>query len=529
MMSTVIRNASIVDGTGSPAYVADVFIREGVIQKIAPKITQAADQTIDATGLTLTPGFIDCNNHADTFWHIFNTPTLPNLVGQGITTIVGGNAGASLAPLATPDALLAIQRWTDVQRLNFNWQTYGELAYEIEKRRLSVNFTSLAGQSTLRRGVMKKPFDPATDTEVHTMNEWLRRALSDGALGLSTSVSAAHARATYPSELIALLRSVAKRGALYVAYLRDEQSGLISALRETIGIAGEARVKLHLSHLKAVGKSAWADFPRALDIVAEYPHVTFDIYPYTFTGVTLQGLLPAWLTTGGQQALLSRLADSHNVERLIRELADYQISWDEVVLQILDKPELYHERKLGDLARDQESDALHTLVRVILATEGRAVVGAPLLSEENVRLALAHPQSIISTNGAGYLLSEASTGNLAHPRNFGSTARVLAKYVQSEKLLTLEQAVHKMTGKPAAVFNISRRGVIREGNFADLVLLDMAKVGEVGDYEDPYHHPTGFVQVWVNGVPNFTDGIPNGNRAGLTLHRPGRSWFPWMR
>jgi len=257
MYDILIKNGTIIDGTGKKMYRADVGIKENKISKIGELHNEKGRVEIEAYGKMVTPGFIDVNNHSDTYWQLFLEPDLPSLLYQGITTIIGGNCGSSLSPLADATNIESIQKWVDLKKISINWLREKEFFRELEKRTISVNFATLVGHATLRRGILKNEERSLNRKELNFIKKLLLDSIKDGAVGMSTGLVYTHARMASREEIIELAEVVAKLGGVYTTHIRGEKEELISAIEEAVAIGDASRVKVHISHLKAMGKKNW--------------------------------------------------------------------------------------------------------------------------------------------------------------------------------------------------------------------------------------------------------------------------------
>lgn len=530
MYDILIKNGIIVDGSGRPMYRADLGINEDRIAAIGDLPHASAERVIDATGQYVAPGFIDVNNHSDTYWQLLAHPELESMLRQGVTTIIGGNSGSSLAPLADPSVIRSIQKWTDVEKINFNWLSMKEFLDEAEKRRPALNFVTLVGHGTIRRGAMKDETRTITPDEIGIMQRMLKAALKEGGIGLSTGLKYTHARGAGIRELITLAKTALAQDGMYVTYVRDEEEGLVKAVEEAIAVAREARAPLHISHLKAVGEKNWHLMDEAFNLIETAAlndvEVTFDVYPYTTTGSVLYTLLPEWVTGDGRKMMLERLKDMQVRSAVLRDMRKKETDYSQILVSASTLSKMLSRRRISEIARLQGKPPEETVLDFLVASNGRAIVSMEALSERNVRKAVQHPFSIISSNGVGYGLAHKETGDLVHPRNFGTFPKVFAEYVRKEKSLSWEEAVHKMSGKPALKFNLEKRGLLLENHFADIVIFDPETIEDKATMEDPYQYPVGISHVIVNGTVALEQGISGGQRAGRILRRK-KSWLEW--
>jgi N-acyl-D-amino-acid deacylase len=523
MFDIIIKNANIIDGTGGQAYRADVGIKEDEIKKIGELSDEHASVEIDADGKLVCPGFIDVNNHSDTYWRIFLDPHLESLIYQGITTIIGGNCGTSLAPLAMPETIDAIQKWVDVKKINISWLKVKEFLATLEEKKIAPNFATLVGHATLRRGIIGDAVRSMLPKEIEAMEKALTRAMKEGALGMSTGLIYSHARLAPYDELLALAKIVKKYKGVYATHIRSEQEAIIEAVEEALRIARESGVKLQISHLKVMGEKNWPKMSAVLELIGKAKEdgidVTFDVYPYTATGSVLYSFLPVWVSEGGKKIMLHRLKDPVLRAKVIDEMRESEFDYSKIEIAISPLNKTLARHSISEIARSQEKSVEETVIDILIASEGMVVTSMEVLSEENVRQALTHPLSIVATNGSGYNVFHAKTGERVHPRNFGSFIKVLEKYVKKERLLSWEDAIHKMTGAPATKFGLKKRGALKKGYFADIVMLDLDKLKSPATIENPYQYSKGVELVMIGGEIVLSDGVYNGNRNGRVIKR----------
>lgn len=529
MYDVLIKNGTLIDGSGEPMFRGDLAIQEDKIVALG-NVDGAAERVIDATGKYVTPGFIDVNNHSDTYWQILAYPELKSLLYQGITTIVGGNSGSSLAPLTRPDIIRSIQKWTDVSKINFNWLTMAEFLSVLEKRRPAVNFATLVGHGTLRRGAMKDETRPIHDAEVEVMERLLKRGMHDGAIGFSTGLLYTHARGAHINEILRLVELMRSEKGIYATYVRDEGEGLVKAVEEAVTVARKSKVPLHISHLKAVGKKNWPLMDEAFNLIETAAlnqlDITFDVYPYTATGSVLYTFLPTWITENGAKLMLARLRDQQVRDAVVAEMKKSGTDYNSMILSVTNIGKMLTRRKVSDIASLHGKPPEEVVIDVLLASEGRAIVSLETLSEKNVQKAIQHPFSIISSNGAGYAIEHAATGDHVHPRNFGTFPRVFSEYVRRFRSLSWEEAVHKMTGKPAKKFKLEQRGLLKIGNIADVAIFDPETIADKATMEEPYQYAVGIDSLLVNGILTIENGVYNGKRPGK-ICRKLHSWLSW--
>lgn len=528
MYDIIIRGGKVIDGTGGQSFRGDVGVKEGVIVAIGDLGNEAARQTIDARGKVVSPGFVDVNNHSDTYWRIFNDPSLESMIRQGITTIMGGNCGSSLAPLVNKDTIKTIQKWADIRTINLNWLSMREFLDEVGRKQLSVNFATLVGHATLRRGLLQDEMRDVSPQEVEMMKKMLKQALQEGAFGFSTGLAYAHAKHASSLEVDELMQVVKKYKGVYATHIRGEGEELVQSIEEAVRVAEHSGVRLHISHLKAVGKENWPLMEKVLTIV-ENAHldgvdVHFDVYPYTITGSVLYTLLPDWVTEGGRAMMLARLGDSQTKQRVIADMKESGFDFSKITVSISSLDKTLTRKKISEIAASQAKSLEETIIDLLIASDGRVIAIMDVLSGKNVDKAVINPFSVIASNGSGYSVEHVKTGELVHPRNFGAFPRVLAKYVREDGVVSWEEAIYKMSGRPAKIFGIEKRGMIKVGNYADVLVIDPENVQDMATSENPYQYPQGINWVIVNGKISIAEGEYTGMRSGVVL-RKKYSWF----
>lgn len=524
MHDILIKNGTVIDGSGRPRFAADIAISEDRITEVGQLAGDRAHKVIDAKGKFVCPGFVDVSNRSDVYWRLFENPHQESLLYQGITTIIGGNSGSSLAPFASIDAINTIQKWADMSNVNPDWHTMEEYLSYIDDHKTSLNYGTLVGHATLRRALTGDEHRTLTDKEIKQMQKMLRTALKSGGIGLSTGLLYTHARATDEREIEALLSVVKEFDAIYAVHLRDEGQHLPQALNEALLAAQNAHVRLHITHLKAFGENNWHLMDEAIGMIemarAEGVVVMFDVYPYTATGSVLYAFLPEWVSEGGKKMLLERLRNPSIRMRVEKEMKDADVDFSRAIISVSSIDETLTHRSIGEIAQRSGQSIETTVIDLLLATEGQVIVIMDdALHEENVARAIAHPFSVITSNGAGYAQEYRTSGAVIHPRSFGAFPHVLMEYVKERHILNWESAIHKMTGKPAKYFGLKNRGLLRSGYYADIIVLDQENVQDMATIEDPYQYAHGVDWLLVNGHVSIAKGVYNNKMWGAALRR----------
>jgi N-acyl-D-amino-acid deacylase len=504
----VIRNARIVDGTGSPWYLGDVAVKGDTIVRIAPAIAAAATRTIDAKGLVVSPGFIDVHTHA--IRGIFERPTADNYIRQGVTTVFEGLDGAGPGlPHGTVKPFLD----------------------RLEATPRSIHVGAFLGQGGVREAVVGLANRKATPEEIERMKALVAQAMGDGAWGLSTGLFYVPGNFTPLEEVVALEKVVAPYRGVHMSHMRDEANGVVDSVKETIAIGELAGVPTHVSHHKTMGKAAWGRSVETLALIdaarARGVDVTIDQYPYAASSTSIQAaLLPQWAMEGGIKQASARVKDPAErakiraeTARLIatergggdpRNVQVVQCTWDES-LNGKNLSQVTQQRGLEPTL----DNAAETVMWMVEQGGCRGVFHA--IGEEDIDRIMRHPATMIASDG------EVATGRGAiHPRSYGTFARVLGVYVHDRHVLTLEDAVRRMSSAPAQRVGLFDRGVLRPGLKADLVIFDPDKARDVATYDNPHQYAVGFHTVVVGGEVVFEDGAMTRARPGRVLYGPGK-------
>lgn len=503
MYDILIKNGTVIDGTGNAGFKGDVLVQNGKIAEVAPNIkASSVDEAIDATNRFVAPGFIDIQNHSDSYWTLFDQPDQVSLISQGITSIIIGNCGASLAPLASAEAIKTIQKWHSLTGVNINWSSMKELLAQIAKVRPGVNVGTLVGHATMRRGLLGDQIRNITQDEITVMARMLNEALDEGALGLSMGLVYAHEVNSTQEELLAMCEQLKRHDKYLSIHLRSEGSGILEAVDEAIQLAQKAGVRVKISHLKVRNESNWHHLDWIINKLETAYHqgldVTFDVYPYHTTWSVLYTYLPKWAYEGGRSEILRRVGSSEDRPRLLEHLRSSNLQFDKIKIASAPGAEHLTGRTIPHVAITEGVTNEEALLNVLTATSCQCIVYDHNLSDEHVNLLLASPLSVIATDAPGYT---EETPDLIHPRCFGTMGRFLAT-VRQTKMMSWEQAIRKITGEPARILGIER-GVIKKGLPADLVVFDPASVKDLADYDHPYQLTDGIGSVIINGRVAF--------------------------
>ena len=532
----VILNGHVIDGTGSPWYAADVGIRDGKIAAIGRLAGAQAKQTVDAKGKVVAPGFIDMLGQSELT--VLVEPTLPSKIFQGITTELTGEGG-SVAPLN--DAIVKADKVDyDHFKVTPDWRTFAQYFARVEKQGLGINMAHLVGATQVRRMVLGDEDKQPTAADLDRMKALVREAMEQGAFGVSTSLQYPPAPYAKTEELIALAAEASKYGGIYATHMRSEAGTVLQALDEAIRIGREANIPVEIWHVKAAGKRNWG---RMKDIVAKIEQarregidITADTYAYTAWFNSFSAFIPPWAHDGGDEKLLARLKDPATRQRIKNDmLAPDDKGWDNewqeipgpeaVLIGAVQNPELksIQGKTLADIAALWKTDPIDTIFDILIKDHAFTYVAVFGMSEPDVALAVAQPWVAFNNDSQG----TAPTGLLGqehpHPRAYGTFPRLIRKYVREDKLLTLEDAIRKMTSLAAQKLRLADRGVLKAGMWADVVVFDAATITDKSTFAQPNQLAEGMDYVLVNGVPVIAGGKATNARPGKVLRGPGAS------
>jgi N-acyl-D-amino-acid deacylase len=526
MLDVLVRGGTVIDGTGGPARRADVAIEGDRIREVGLLTRAAAARVIDAAGLIVTPGFVDMHSHAD--YVLPGLPTADSKVHQGFTLEVVGNCGQSPAPLAEAcrqDAMGA--SGLVLPPLAWDWESFGSYLGRLREQGTSVNVAPLVGHGAVRMLAMGMRAAAPEPAEFRAMESAVRRAMDEGAVGVSTGLIYPPGVYADIAEIIALARVVGRAGGLYASHIRGEGSTLLEAIGEAIEVGRRGDLPVEISHLKASGPPNWPKMARAIELIeaarAEGLDVTADMYPYPAGSTALNALLPDWAHAGGRPALLGRLGDPAERARLRAALDGpgraLETGWDRIVIATYPPHPAYEGRSLEDVAAARRVDPAEALLDLLRDAGGEGEMILHGMSEDNVALGLRQPWVMIGSDGEGRAAEGPYASGKPHPRNYGTVPRFLGHYVRERRLVSLEAAVRKLTGLPAGKLGLPDRGIVRAGAFADLVVFDAERIAETSTFQAPHRYPEGIPWVLVNGEPVVADGRHTGARPGRVVGR----------
>jgi len=507
----LLKGGTVIDGTGTRARRADVAVKGDRIAAMGDLDVWQAQATLDVSGLVVSAGFIDMHSHSDLALLI--NRNAESKLRQGVTTEVTGMCGFSPAPC--PPARRqqirdAFGSWAQHQDVAWDWGTFGEYVGALKSRPASVNVAPVVGHGVIRTAVMGEANRAPNAAELSAMCDAARQAMAEGAVGLSTGLVYAPGMWAQAEELIAVAKAIAPFRGIYFSHIRGEADGLLTSIAEAVRIGREAAVSVQIAHLKSDGRRNWGKSQAALDAIdqarASGVDVSYDVYPYTAWNTGMGQLLPAWAREGGVDTMVKRLTNPDDRALLLKELSDAEAAdpgrWERRLIASVESEEnrVYQGMTLAQIAERRSSRAEEVILDLLAEEGGRVSMVGFGMDDDDVKRIIAHPIAIIGSDAAAV----APYGTLGlghpHPRSYGTFPRVLGHYVREERVTTLEDAVAKMTSRPATKLGLADRGRLAEAMAADIVVFDRETIADRATYQEPHQYPAGIHYVIVNGV-----------------------------
>lgn len=517
MARILIKHVNIIDGTGQPAFHGHVLVKDDRITHVVKEIPVDAsevDEVIDGKGHVLSPGFIDSHSHSDLM--IFKQMILKPKIHQGITTEILGQDGISVAPLPGQYVTQWRQNLSglDGSHESFNWN-FGDLKGYltcIDNTDLTSNVSYLVPHGNVRMSVMGLDDRPATPLELILMKETVRDAMEIGCPGMSAGLIYTPGAYADTYEITELCKVVAEYDGVFVVHQRSEAGNIIESMEELMAITRASNVRLHISHFKLCGKKNWHLMDEVLNMIdeglKEGLKITFDMYPYIAGSTMLSAILPPWVQDGGVEKMMERLSNQEVCHRIIEEIQSENCPWDNFIefagcegIYITDvgseKNQWMVGKHLVEISSQMETTPLEAAFKVLVEEKNHVSMVDFYGKEAHLEQLIQRGEGVVSTDGL--------LGGKAHPRVYGAFPKVIDRFVNKNPLITLEQAIRKMTGLPAEIFGLEKRGLIKEGYYADLIIFDALNFKDTNSYEQPHSYPQGLKLVMVNGQEVYDD------------------------
>jgi N-acyl-D-amino-acid deacylase len=529
----LIKGGTVYDGTGRAPRRADVAIKGDRIVAVGDLTKARARSVVDARGLAVAPGFINMLSHSETSL-IVDGRSMSELK-QGVTTQIFGES--SMGPLSDEMKRRRLAAQGDV-KFDIPWTTLGEYLTWLEKRGVSQNFASFIGAATLRERVIGLEDKPPSPAQLEKMRELARREMEAGALGVTTALIYPPAFFAKTDELIELCKVAAKYKGKYTAHIRSEANQLVEAVQETIRIGREASLPVEIYHLKASGQSNWPKMDQVIAIIEEARRqglkITADMYMYPAGGTGLDASMPPWVFDGGPEAAYKRLQDPDTRKKIADAIRTPTDEWENLyylagspdrLLLAGFKSEALKPltgKTLGEVAKMRGKDPVETIMDLVFEDRSRVGTIYFLMNEENIKKQIGRPWVSFGSDAASMAPEGAFLKSSTHPRAYGNFARLLGKYARDEKVITLQEAVRRLTGLPATNLGLDHRGFLKPGMFADVVVFDPATIADRATFENPHQYSVGVKHVFVNGAQVLKDGEHTGAKPGKALWGPGK-------
>jgi N-acyl-D-amino-acid deacylase len=528
----LIRNGAVYDGTGAPPYVADVAISGDRLSAIGDFSRSTADLEIDASGLAVAPGFFNLLSHAHL--SLIKDGRAMSDVLQGVTFEVLSEI--SLSPLSDTTAEILAKSFAD-QEIELSWRSVGDYLERVETSGVTPNFATFVSAATVRMNVVGLDDVDPSPQQLEQMKAQVEQAMQDGALGLTTALIYAPATYAETEEIIELAKVAGRYGGIYTAHMRSEGNQLIEAIDETLRIGREGKLPVKIHHLKAAGQPNWSKMDRVIEKIEalrdEGIPVTADMYTYVAGATELDASMPTWVQAGGYDKWVERLRDPEIRARVKAEMAVNAEDWENLgylagpdgLLLLGFKNEELKEKYMGktvaEVAAERGQDYRDTIIDLVI--EDGSGVGTVyfLMSEENVEKQIRQPWVMFGSDANAPAAEGKALEDGAHPRTYGNVARLLGKYVRDEQVITLQEAIRRLTLLPAETLNIEARGRLAPGYFADIAVFDAEAVADHATFDDPHRYSTGVMHVLVNGVPVVRAGKHTGATPGRAVRGPG--------
>ncbi|MFN2475925.1 MAG: amidohydrolase family protein [Chthoniobacterales bacterium] len=531
---TVIRGGTVYDGTGGKPQRVDVGIRADRVVALGDLTKAKAANVVDASGMAVAPGFINMLSWSTE--SLIADGRSQSEIRQGVTTEIMGE-GWSMGPWNDAMKERVVKEQGDI-KFDIKWNTLAEYLRYLEQRGVSTNVASFLGATTVREFVLGLEDKQPTPEQMEQMRDVVRREMEAGALGIGTSLIYPPAFYAKTEELIELCKVAAKYRGKYISHMRSEGNHLLEAVDELLRISREANIPAEIYHLKAAGESNWGKEDELLAKIEtaqkEGLKITADMYTYPAAGTGLDASLPPWTADGGYPALFKRLRDPETRAKIAEQVRTPSNDWENFYLgagspdRILlvgfksDKLKPLTGKTLAEVAKMRGKDPIETIMDLISEDESRIGTVYFVMSEENVRKQMAKPWISFGSDEASQAPEGVFLKSNSHPRAYGNFARVLGRYVRDEKVISLEEAVRRLSGLPATNLGLDHRGFLQEGMFADVVVFDPKTIADHATFEKPHQYATGVKHVFVNGVHVLKDGEHTDAKPGRALWGPGK-------
>jgi N-acyl-D-aspartate/D-glutamate deacylase len=536
MVDLLIKNGTVVDGSGGSAFLSDIAVHNGRIEKIGPSLKMDCETLLDASGKIVCPGFIDIHSHTDAT--ILINPKAESKIRQGVTTEIVGNCGMSAAPITieflpeVKDHLTVNSDFGNAEDIGKHWVSFGEYVQYLNELPPGINLMPLVGYGTLRSAVMGLKSGPPTQNEMKAMEDLLEKSLEEGAAGLSTGLEYIPDALCHPDELIRLARVIKRHDKLYASHIRGEAQTLFPAIEEAIRTGEESGCKTEISHLKLGGKFNWGKTDQLFAILEKAlsrgVRLSWDQYPYIAWGTGLVDYIPNWVQQEGHQKLIEYLTSTSTRKKIRQEIesaiktgnhAYNTAPWENLQIVMAKSPDYQFTegKRVSEIAQEKDIDPIDFIFDLLIAEKGSVKTLVFCMDEEDIKTIMSHPKTIIASDGRAVATYGELNKGSTHPRYYGAFPRILGKYVRDEKVLTMETAIQKMTSMPAEIMGLKDRGTLAPNMIADITVFDPETVSDMATYKNSHQYPQGIEVVLIAGDIIINQGVHSNHMAGKIL------------
>lgn len=539
MLDIIIKDGTIIDGTGNKRFNGHIGIKDGKILKIAHEIKEQSKEYIDAHGLIVSPGFIDIHGHSD--FTLFVNNKGESKIRQGITTEVTGNCGFTAAPVSKEhfsDLLQYLANTVvldDDLKAKWNWKTQKQFVDDFSKDGLSFNIVPLVGHGTIRVAVMGFDNRKPTEPELKMMLELLKNELDNGLFGFSTGLEYEPATYAQIEELIEMCKVVKEYNGIYTTHLKNEGRQVHECIEQAIEIGRQSGVSVEISHLKSQYKANWGKVKKSLELIDKAYEtgidIGFDVYPYTAFGSGLIDLIPPWTKENGTKKMIEILKDEGSRSKILDSMKQDTVDWEnpmlaenwgkkvKIAMLKTENNKKYEGCTVYEIAESMKCSSYEAVIKLMIDEEAAIKSIYFAMCEDDLEMVMKHPRAIFCSDGRAVATYGTLSNGSVHPRYYGTYPRILGQYVREKNIMPLEEAIKKSTLMPARKLQLKDRGILKEGYHADITIFDADNIKETGTFDNPHQYPIGIEYVVVNSTVVINKGEHTGELPGKVLNK----------
>ena len=520
MLDILIKNAMIFDGSGSVPYEADMAIENGIITRIEKDISDNADKVIEAKGLACCPGFVDIHSHTDST--ILAQPEAHSKIHQGITTDVVGNCGFSMGPITEKNRDYFTATLENIGIVP-SWKTLGEFLDVLKEKGTSVNILTLVGHGTVRAAVLGEEDVQPDEAQLEEMRREVAKAMEEGAIGLSSGLQYPPGVFAKTEEVIELSKVASEYGGFYATHMRCESAKVLDSIDETLRIGAEGNIPVQISHIKTSGKPQWGQMNLVLGKIdaarGRGQKVSYDRYPYLACQTSLDIFLPDWVHDGGRRAMLERLQNPDEREKIVNYVREYvrtESGWENILITSTTAPDAkdIHGKNLEEIAESRKQEPAYTMLDLIIEGDGLVDMCCFAMNQEDTDMVLLRGDCMICTDSSVRSPYGILSKDQPHPRSYGAFPRFIDDYVHKRNKIPMQEAIRRLTSLPAGWLKFDKRGMLMPDYYADILVFDADEIKDMATFTEPHQFAAGINHVIVNGKLTIENGKHNGTLAG---------------